>query len=77
MNQWVKWITGTKPEDDIPKIYLLTSVLSGKMNDDSKSDHNIKSWAQPLSSLKEILKNRCNLKGALVLSTYCWPYGLK
>ena len=36
-----------------------------------------KSLAQPVGALKDLMKNICNLKGALVFCTYHWPNGLK
>ena len=77
MGQWVEWVTRPAPEDGIPKMDWLTSVLSEILNDDRKPDTGIKSWSQPVGYLKEPLKNRCNLKEALVFFTYCWPDGMK
>ena len=48
-----------------------------KNNDNGKTEPDIKSRAQPVVSLKDLLKNRCNLKGALVFYPYHWPDGLK
>ena len=54
----------------------MIKVFPGE-KDDGKTEPSIRSWAQPVVSLKDLLKNRCNLKGALVFCTYRWKNGQK
>ena len=75
--QWVEWLTRPAPEDEVPNIDWLIAVFPGRKKDDRKPDPSIKSWSKPVGALKDILKNRCNLKGAFVFCPYCWPNGLK
>ena len=42
-----------------------------------KPDPGIKSWAQPVGALKDLLKIYATWKGALVLFPHRWIYGLK
>ena len=77
MEQWLEWFPRLSPEDEVPNIDWLIAVFSGNKNYDGNPDPSIKSWAHPVGELKELMKKRCNLKGALVFCTYHWPNGLK
>ena len=77
MNQCVEWLTRPDPEYGVPYIDWLISVFTGNKNDYGNPDPSINSWAHPVGTLKDLLKNRCNLKGVLVLCPYLCPNGLK
>ena len=77
MYQWVEWLTRLAPEDEVPNIDRIIVVFPGIKKDNGKPEPSIKSWAQPVGSLKDPLKKRCNIKGALVLCPYRWPNRLK
>ena len=73
----MEWLYRPDPEYEVPNIYWLISVFTGNKKGDGKPDPSIKSWAQPVGALKDILKNVFNLKGALVFCTYRLSNGLK
>ena len=70
VNQWVEWLTRPAQDDEVPNIDCLISVFTGNKKDDGKTKYSIKSWAQPVITLKDHLKKRCNLKGELVIYPY-------
>ena len=60
-------ITKPDPEYEVPNVDWLIAEFLGRKNYDGKPDPSIKSWANPVGALKDIMEKRCNLKGALVL----------
>ena len=56
MDQWVEWITMPDPEYDIPNIDWLIVVFTRTKKGDGNSDPGIKSWEQPVGTLKDLLK---------------------
>ena len=62
---------------------MMSPTLIGKFQyflekkDDGNTDPSIKSWSQPVGSLKDIPTNICNLRMALVLCPYRWTKVLK
>ena len=75
--QWVQWITSTAPEAEVPKIDWPIEVLPGTKNNDWDLEPGISSWSQPVGTLKDILKKRCNLRDVLSFYPYCWTDGMK
>ena len=73
----MEWLTRPYPEDEVPHIDSLIAVFTGGEKDDGKLDPSIKSWANKVGVLNDLLKNRYNLKWILVFCTYRWPNGLK
>ena len=66
MYQWVDWITNPSSGEDVPNTDWIIAVFTGTKKNDGMPDPDIKSWTQPVKSLKDPLKNNCNLKGSLV-----------
>ena len=77
MDHQVEWLTRPAPEDKVPSIDFLIAVFRGNKKDDGNLYPSIKSWTQLVIALNDLLKNRCNLKGELVLCPYLWPNGQK
>ena len=73
----MEWPTRPAPEDKVSNIDWLISLFTGNKKYDGKPDPSIKSWAQPVRALQDIMKKRCSLKGALVFCPYLSPNGLK
>ena len=65
------------PEYEVPSIDWIIEVFPINKNDDGKPELIINSWANPFGALKDLLKNRLDLKWSLVFCTYRWPNGLK
>ena len=64
--QCVYWLTSPPSVEEVSNIDCPVAVfLSAKKKCGSK-DPDIKSWGQPVNSLKDILGKRCNLKGSLM-----------
>ena len=59
------------PEDEIPNIDWLIAVFTSYKRDDGDPDPTIKLWVQPVGALKDLMRNICNIKGALLFCTYC------
>ena len=59
----MEWLTSPAPEYEVPNIDWLIALFPGNKKDDGKSETSIKSWAHPVVVLKDLMKNRCNLKG--------------
>ena len=70
VDQWVEWITRPAPEDEVPTIDWLIAVFPRSKKDDGNPDPITKSWENPVVELKDSMKKRCNLKGALVFCPY-------
>ena len=49
--------------EEVPNIYSLVAVFTSTKKNDVRQDLGIKSWAQPLKALRDLLKKICNLKG--------------
>ena len=62
----MEWLTRQAPEDEVPNIDWIIALFTGIKKDDGNPDLSIKSWAKPVGKLKDLIKNRCNLKGALL-----------
>ena len=77
MDQWLECRTSPYPEDEVPNIDGIIAVFTGNKKYVGNPDPSIKSWAQPVGALKDLLKNRYNLKGALVFCPYCLTNGMK
>ena len=77
MDQWVDWLTNTSSVEEVPNIYWLISVFPGNKKNDGTPDPDIKSWAQPVKAMMDLLKKSCNLKGSLVFPPYRWSDGVK
>ena len=73
----MEWLTRPYPEDEVPNIDWIIAVFPGIKKDYGNPDPSIKSWAHPMGALKDLQKNRCNLKGALFFCPYCCPNGMK
>ena len=78
VEQLVEWLASPAPLYKAPNIYFLIAVFPGGGGGggggyDGKPEPSIKSWAQPVGALKDLLKNRCNLKVALVFCPYHLP----
>ena len=77
MCQWVDWLTSPTSGEETTNTKWLIAVFTGTKKNDRRPDPRIKSWGKPLKSLKDMLSNRCNLKGSLVFFQYHWIYGIK
>ena len=66
VDQWVEWLASTYPEDEVPNIGCLIVVFPGNKKDYGKTYPSIKSWAQPVGALNDLLKKRYKLKGKFV-----------
>ena len=60
VEQGVEWLTRPDPEDEVPNIDWIIAVFPGNKKDDGKSYPSIKSWAQPVGALKDLLKIDAN-----------------
>ena len=69
----MEWLTRPAPEDEVSIIDILIAVFPRGKKVYGEPDPSIKSWAQSVGALKEILKKRCNIKGSLVFYPYRWP----
>ena len=70
MEQWVYWITRSDPEYGVPNIDWFIAVFLIENKDNVNMDPGINSWVQPLRYIKDLTKNKYNLKGALVSFPY-------
>ena len=66
MYQWVDWITDPTSGCEVPNIECIIKVLPITRKNYGRPDSGIKSWAQPVKALKDILNKRQNLKGSMV-----------
>ena len=73
----MEWLTRPDLEDETPNIDRIISVFIGTKKDGGNPYPSIKSWAQPVGVLKDLLNNILKIKGALVFCTYHWLDGLK
>ena len=70
VDQWVVWITNPSSVEEVPNTDWLISVLPFTKKNDRSPDPGIKSWEQPLNTLRDLLKKSCNLKESLVFCPY-------
>ena len=73
----MEWIRRTATEYETPNIYWIIEVFTGTKKDDWKPESGIKSWAQPVGALKDLIIYICKLKGALVFYHYRFPDEIK
>ena len=59
----MRLLTRPAPEYEVPNIDWIIALFPGSKKYDGKPDPRIKSWENPVGALKDILKNRCSLKG--------------
>ena len=77
VDQWVEWLTSPDPEYEVPNVDWIIALFPGSKKYDEKPNPSIKSWGKPVGAPKDLVKNRCNLKEALVFCPYLWPNGIK
>ena len=77
MDQWVEWITRQATKDEVSNIDWIIAVFPVNKKDDVNTNPSIKSWAQPVGALNDLMKKICNLKVELVLCPHHWPNGLQ
>ena len=73
----MEWLTRPDLEEEVPKNDWFISVFPGGETDYGKPDPGIKSWAQPVGALENLLRKRYSLNGSSMFFTYCLPDGLK
>ena len=71
------WLTRKSLEYEVTKIDWLIAVFTGTNKDYGNPDPDIKSWTQPVVTIKDLLKKIFNLKGELYFCPYRWLDGLK
>ena len=63
MDHWVDWITKPSSGGEVPNIDWIISVFPGTKIIYGRPETGIKPWAHTVKALRDLLKNRCNLKG--------------
>ena len=76
VDQWVNWLTNPSSGEEITNTNWLIVVFPVTKKNDGRPDPDIKSWAQPVKALRNLLKKSFNLKGSLVFFSYYYPDGL-
>ena len=67
------WLTNPSSGEELPNIDCIVTVFPGTKKNDGRPDPYIKSRVKPVKALRDLLENRCNLKGSLVFYPYRWP----
>ena len=63
VDQWVDWLTNPSSVEEVPNIDWLISVFPVANKNCGLTDPDIKSWAQTVKALRDLLKKRSNLRG--------------